>query len=190
MSEPIQKTWLAFAGQHCLAKGSPSIVLEAVYQFYANDSQTVVLIFDAQTSRVQDIDWRGDLAEVLARYTESPTSNEPRSVGRPKLGVVAKEVTLLPRHWDWLSKQTGGTSVALRKLVEQAMRAANNEVEAKRQVQEACYRFMQALAGDLPAYEEALRALYANDLAKLQANIEPWPKDIKTHILELARQAI
>ena len=187
MTPPTNQQWIAFSGSTCLAKGTPSDVLEAVYRLNAQD-QAAVLIFDAQTSRVIDVDWRGSLDEIQARFTEAP--NEPKPVGRPKLGVVAKEITLLPRHWEWLSKQSGGASVALRKLVEQALRAEDTGSEAKRQAQEACYRFMQAMAGDLPAYEEALRALYANDLAKFQVHIAAWPTDINAHVLDLAAQAI
>lgn len=189
MSELMNKQWIAFAGFNCLAKGAPETVIEAVYQFNQQDS-AAVLILDAHTSRVIDIDWRGSLAEVLERLTTTAPKLETRPVGRPKLGVVAKEVTLLPRHWDWLSQQAGGASVALRKLVEQASRTEDEKQAAKRQAQEACYRFMQALAGDLPAYEEALRALYANDLVKFQEQIAAWPEAIQTHALTLATQAI
>ena len=187
MTSQANQQWIAFSGTTCLAEGAPPTVLESIYNLSVQD-QATVLIFDAQTSRLMEVDWRGSLAEVQARFT-APT-NEPRSVGRPKLGVVAKEITLLPRHWEWLSKQSGGASVALRKLVEQALRAEDSDSESKRQAQEACYRFMQAMAGDFPVYEEALRALYANDLAKLQAQITAWPTDIKAHVLELAERAI
>ena len=92
----------------------------------------------------------------------------PRGRGRPKLGVVAREVTLLPRHWDWLNSQSGGASVALRKLVE-AARLAGDDKDRTRHAQEAAYRFMTALAGNLPGYEEATRALYAADPARFDA---------------------
>ncbi len=95
--------------------------------------------------------WRGcpNLRPRPRGTTNQPA--EPRGRGRPKLGVVAREVTLLPRHWDWLNAQPGGASVALRKLVEQARRA-NGDADRARAAREAAYHFMSAMAGDLPAF--------------------------------------
>ena len=114
---------------------------------------------------------------------ETPT--EPRQPGRPKLGVVAREVTLLPRHWDWLNAQPGGASVTLRKLVEEARRATAGEVRV-REAREACYRFMSIMAGDAPGYEEALRALYADDRERFESFTEQWPEDVRHHARRLA----
>lgn len=105
--------------------------------------------------------------------------------GRPKLGVVAREVTLLPRHWDWLGTQPGGASVALRKLVEQAI-GDNRVRDALRRAQEATYRFITDMAGDEPGYEEALRALFAGDLRRFNEIIEPWPRDVREQAAKLA----
>ncbi|MFY0534142.1 DUF2239 family protein [Nannocystis pusilla] len=37
---------------------------------------------------------------------EPPARTGP---GRPKLGVVSREVSLLPRHWEWLERQPSGS---------------------------------------------------------------------------------
>ena len=113
----------------------------------------------------------------------------PRSgPGRPKLGVVAREVTLLPRHWAWLSSQPGGASVALRKLVEQARKDGQTQ-DQRRQSQEATYRFMSAMAGCLEGFEEAARALFAADRLRFEALLAPWPPDIQNHLQQLAQAA-
>ncbi len=109
----------------------------------------------------------------------------PRGRGRPKLGVVAREVTLLPRHWDWLGSQPGGASVALRRLVE-AARRANQATDTKRQAQESAYRFITALAGDLPDYEEAVRMLFAQNRAGFDMASAAWPADVRNHARKLA----
>ena len=110
---------------------------------------------------------------------------EPRGRGRPKLGVVAREVTLLPRHWEWLNAQPGGASVALRKLVEQARRA-NGDADRQRTARDAAYHFMSAMAGNLPDFEEAARALFADDRRAFVALVAAWPADIRDHVIKLA----
>jgi hypothetical protein len=124
-------------------------------------------------------------ADVTA---DSPSSSEPRGRGRPKLGVVAREVTLLPRHWEWLNAQPGGASVALRKLVDQARRA-NGDAERHRAARDAAYHFMSAMAGDLPGFEEGARALFAADRSGLAAAIAQWPRDIREEVLRLLEDA-
>ena len=109
----------------------------------------------------------------------------PRGVGRPKLGVVAREVTLLPRHWDWLNRQPGGASVALRRLVQEASRV-NADRDAVRASREAAYRFMTAIAGALPGFEEATRALFAGERNRFEGLIDAWPADLRTHLQELS----
>ena len=116
---------------------------------------------------------------------DSGESGEPRGRGRPKLGVVAREVTLLPRHWDWLAAQPGGASVTLRKLVEEARRA-NLDRDRQRQASECAYHFMSAMAGDMAGFEEASRALFANDAAKFRQQTEAWPADVRDYVRYLA----
>jgi len=106
-------------------------------------------------------------------------------VGRPKLGVVAREVTLLPRHWEWLAAQPGGASVALRKLVEHALRE-NRGADRQRQSRDASYKFMTALAGDQPGFEEAIRALYAGNRGQFDQHVDGWPADVRAHAKKMA----
>jgi hypothetical protein len=141
-----------------------------------------ILVFDDDTGAAVDFDLRGDEAAIAARMT--PPATEPRGRGRPKLGVVAREVTLLPRHWDWLAAQPGGASVALRKLVEAARKDADG-ADARRAARDAAYRFMSAMAGDQPGFEEAARALFAGDADRLAREAADWPADVRAHLLAL-----
>jgi hypothetical protein len=102
--------------------------------------------------------------------------------------VVAREVTLLPRHWDWLAKQPGGASVTLRKLVEDARRANSNVANA-RDAQERAYKFMSAMAGNRPGFEEATRALFAKDRPAFEKLIRDWPPGIRDYAEALAAGA-
>ena len=142
-----------------------------------------VHIYDDTSGDIVDLDPRGSEEEVLERLV--PPANEPRGRGRPKLGVVAREVTLLPRHWEWLGTQPGGASVAIRKLVEEARRS-NGEKDRRRAGQEAAYRFMSAIAGDLPGFEEASRALFAYDRTRFCEMVSGWPEDVRNHAVQLA----
>jgi hypothetical protein len=159
-----------------------------------------VLIFDDITSALVEVDFRGSAADVLrridaqssagaARVSEPrKTERETRHPGRPKLGVIAREVTLLPRHWDWLASQPGGASVTLRKLVELARRA-NQGRDRKRRAQESAYRFLSAMAGNEPGFEEALRCLFADKREEFDQIVEPWPIDVREHAKKLAAVA-
>jgi uncharacterized protein len=174
--------YVAFDGHRCLAHGGLADIALAVKRASEAPRPGPVLAFDDATGRVVDLDTRGSDADVLARL-EPPA--EVRGRGRPKLGVVAREVTLLPRHWDWLNEQPGGASVALRKLVEQARRA-NGERDRTRRRREAAYRFMSSIAGDFPGFEEASRALFAGDAVRLGQLVAGWPPDVRDHVLHLA----
>jgi hypothetical protein len=146
--------------------------------------QGQALVFDDATGRQVDLDPRGIPEEIAVPNPEEPAP-EPRGRGRPRLGVVAKEVTLLPRHWDWLSAQPGGASVALRKLVDQA-RKSSGDRDRVRAAQEAAYRFMSAIAGNLPGFEEATRALFAYDRRRFGERIAAWPEDVRDYAVRLA----
>jgi uncharacterized protein len=178
---------IAFSGPRRIAAGSRSEVALAVKNFVdalpPNELAPAILVFDRQTSKPIELDLRGSPDEVLDRLQPAVPTVE-RGPGRPKLGVVAREVTLLPRHWDWLNEQPGGASVTLRKLVE-AARRANADVDRERTIREAAYRFMVVMAGDLPGFEEASRALFAGDSAHFVELIALWPPDVKGHLLEL-----
>ncbi len=182
MTLPADLSVLAFAADRLIARGPASGALAAIKT--AADAGEVVLTFEAATGKVVDLDLRGDLAACLARLAPAPQP-ERRGPGRPKLGVTAREVTLLPRHWDWLSAQPGGASVALRKLVEVEMRAAEGPDRARR-ARDAAYRFMTTMAGDRPGYEEATRMLFAGDWTAFDAATEAWPADVRAAAGDLA----
>jgi uncharacterized protein len=186
----------AFAGTRRVASGSLDQVAVKAKEILDRGESAPVLIFDDGTSQPIEVDFRGTAADVLSRLarmesTETgsvPEAEGPRGPGRPKLGVVAREITLLPRHWDWLNAQPGGASVALRKLVETARRA-NEGKDRVRRAQEAVYRFMSAMAGNEPGFEEAARALFAGHQERFNQLVEPWPLDIRHHAEKLAEVA-
>jgi len=186
MTVPADQPLFAFAGHRLLARGPAAEVVAAAKT--ASDAGESVLTFDAATGRVVDLDLRGDMAAVLARLIPA-SEPEKRGPGRPKLGVTAREVTLLPRHWDWLAGQPGGASVALRKLVEGALREAEGPDRARR-AKEAAYRFITAIAGDLPGYEEATRRLFAGDRAAFDAAVEGWPEGVREVAREMGEGAV
>jgi hypothetical protein len=192
-------SYTSFAGHRRIASGSLQANALAVKKALDSRSPDPVLIFDDATGRSIDIDTRGTDEEIRARFAataataapepnDAPQAEAPKSRGRPRLGVVAREVTLLPRHWDWLAAQPGGASVVLRKLVEDARRA-NAEKDALRKTQERAYHFMSAMAGDLPGFEEATRALFANDPDKVRGLLAAWPGDVRDHAMRLAFEA-
>lgn len=174
----------AFSGTDRLAQGPLTEVALAVMAALAADSAARILVFDDSTGRVIDLDLRGSDADIRARLTPAAEGVPARGRGRPKLGVVAREVTLLPRHWDWLNAQPGGASQALRRLIDEARRRDEGQTD-RRQAQEAAYRFLSAMAGDLPGYEEALRALFADDASRFAAQSAAWPADIRNHAQKL-----
>ncbi len=187
-------TCIAFRGDHRIAAGDLREVARQI-KLTEDGATGALLVFDAQTSHSIEIDLRGSLNDVLARLpaAASPEISESaetprRGPGRPKLGVVAREITLLPRHWDWLALQPGGASVAIRKLVEDA-RKAHGAKDRIRAAQEAAYRFASVMAGNRPNYEDAMRALFAGDHPRFEQLTEGWPADIRDHARHLARQA-
>jgi hypothetical protein len=179
----------AFEGNRQAASGSYLQVALAVKALLDRHPEAAVLIFDDNTGRQIDFDLRGTDQDIAARLTalgsKIDDAGSVRRPGRPKLGVVAREVTLLPRHWEWLATQTGGASVALRKLVEEARRAHDGK-DRHRRAHERAYHFMSAMAGDLPGFEEAARALFANDRPRFNARIATWPSDVRDHAVALA----
>ena len=157
-----------FQGARKIAQGPLGEVQAKALEARSAAPEAPLLAFDLATGRLTDLEGRVEAAAP---------EPEPARRGRPKLGVVAREVTLLPRHWDWLSQQPGGASVTLRKLVEQA-RKTHAGADAQRARREGAYRFMSALAGDAPGFEEASRALFAGDRGRLSGLMAPWPADI------------
>lgn len=176
----------AFLGLNRLATGARADVALAVKSALARRPQEAVLIFDDATGQQLDFDLRGDEADVRERFAASSVDEEtPRAPGRPRLGVVAREVTLLPRHWEWLNGQPGGASAALRRMVD-AARGATAGADRTRLARQSADRFMAAMAGDRPGYEEASRALYAGDRERFAAETAAWPSDVRDHALRLA----
>jgi hypothetical protein len=187
-------TFTAFEGERRLASGPLDEVALAIKRA-EHHASVPITIFDDLTGRSIDLDLRGSDADVVARLAKklepgktgeaNAPASEPRGRGRPKLGVVAREVTLLPRHWEWLNAQPGGASVALRKLVEQARRVTG-DADRARAAREAAYHFMSAMAGNRPGFEEATRALFADDRRRMAGHIAAWPADIRDHVVRLA----
>ncbi|MBI5551697.1 MAG: DUF2239 family protein [Desulfobacterales bacterium] len=199
MDETDRKTCTAFQGQHRIATGTIREVARIAKAIIDGDKTASILIFDDATSEPIELDFRGPVEDVLQRLQKSNAGgvsaavsganrNAARGPGRPKLGVIAREVTLLPRHWDWLGSQPGGASVALRKLVEEARRV-NGDRDKVRRSQEVAYKFMSAMCGDLPGFEEAARALFARDPERFNGQMASWPVDLRDHTRMLAEAA-
>jgi uncharacterized protein len=187
----MSETFTAFEGQRRLASGPLAEVALAVKQAAPGAAEPIA-IFSDLTGRATDLDLRGSADDVLGRLPDTTrsmpdtiASGEPRGRGRPRLGVVAREVTLLPRHWEWLNAQPGGASVALRKLVDDARRVSGDR-DRQRAARDAAYHFMSAMAGNLPHFEEASRALFADDRRRFTGQIAAWPADIRDHVVKLA----
>jgi hypothetical protein len=171
----------AFRGHRRVAAGSRREVALALHAL-AEIDPSLVLIFDDHDGRQLDLDLRGSAEQVSQRFpVPAEEGAAPRGRGRPRLGVVGREVTLLPRHWDWLQRQRGGPSATLRRLVDEA-RATHADRDRAREAQDAINRFISAVAGDLPGFEEANRALYGGDRARFEGEIARWPADVKTHL--------
>lgn len=199
----MSATYTSFLGHQCIAHGTLADNLGALKALPNPPDQAAPLCFADHTGQVLELDLRPPLEALLAQHLppSPPCPEDPeaaptdpaqagqgpdagRGRGRPRLGVVPREVTLLPRHWEWLKRQPGGASVVLRRLVEEARRR-EGEVERKRQQQERAYRAMTTLAGDLPGYEEATRALFAGDPARFDQCIAPWPRDVADYARRL-----
>ena len=183
MDEP--RTYSAFAGDRLLAAGPLRPLLAELKAFHDRKEKARLLVFDDQTGREVDFDLRGTPEQVLARAL--PPEGAPRP-GRPRLGVVGREVSLLPRHWEWLEQQPSGASAALRRLVDEARKREPGRQRA-RAAREAASRFLTSMAGDRPGYEEATRALFAGDEARFEKLVRPWPADVRKRALRWVKEA-
>jgi hypothetical protein len=185
-TEYLVKPCTAFAGTQLLAAGPLIEVVLAVKNVIDSGTLTPVLVFDDTSGRAFDFDLRGSKSDVVARLsTPSVSGTEPRGRGRPRLGVIGREVTLLPRQWEWLAAQPGGASVVLRKLVDEAKRNTGG-IHKQRAAHEAAYHFMLAMAGDMPGFEEATRALFANDRSRFEQQVSSWPAPVRDYATRLA----
>lgn len=177
-------TYAAFAGARLVVTGELSTVLPKLKERFERDDSDMVLVFEIETGRQVDFDLSGTLEQVLERVALAAA----RGPGRPKLGVSSREVSLLPRHWDWLEQQPMGISGALRRLVEEAIKGQSGEDRA-RAIRAALGRILTAMAGNRPNFEEATRALYAGDTKAFASLVERWPKDVREFAVERAREA-
>jgi uncharacterized protein len=195
MNPEFDTGYVAFDGDYCIASGDLRAVARAAKEALDRRKDASILVFDGRSGPIE-IDFRGSLDDVLARLPQLPGAAAAedaaipalRGPGRPKLGVVAREITLLPRHWEWLAQQSGGASVALRRLVDEARRA-NKDKDRTRQAQEAAYRFIAAMGENKPHYEEVARALFAADAGRFETWTASWPADVRDHARRLAAAA-
>ena len=184
----------AFSGPQRIASGELRHVAMKAKQAFDLHPDRPVLVFDDADARTIEVPLElpaADLLRLLAQpqlAASTDAAPAPRRPGRPKLGVVAREITLLPRHWEWLAAQPGGASVALRRLVEEARKISSGD-DRRRAAQEATFRFMQAMAGDQPGFEEASRALFAGDVARFEGHVARWADDVRDHATWLATDA-
>lgn len=185
----MELTYTAFEGYKRLAQGVLEGVALKIKRRLKTNPSASILLFSDSSGRQMDLDLRGSEEDVLARLKiylpakkESPPASGP---GRPKLGVVAREVSLLPRHWEWLATQSGGASATLRRLVEEAKKNSNGK-EQEQHAQERAHQFMSAIAGNFPRFEDALRALYGKDKKTFLALVGEWPVDIRDYVKSLA----
>ncbi len=181
-------TYTAFEGNSQLVHGSLSDVVIKIKKRLGKEGNSSILIFSDSTGKTIDFNFQGNERDIQKRLEifvseEVPIDNS--GPGRPKLGVISREVSLLPRHWEWLATQTGGASSILRNLVEEAKKKSANGNHSK-QAQERTYKFMSAIAGDFEGYEEALRALYKKDKKNFLVQIQTWPRDIIKYLIEIS----
>lgn len=206
MTDHLSRPCTAFNGTHLLLSGPlVEVALAVKNASEENNTSGPLLAFDDTTGRVVDFDLRGTKTDIIARLLQSSKDDggpqnasqapqeledslpaaAPRGRGRPKLGVVAREVTLLPRHWEWLAEQSGGASVALRRLIDEARKAGGSERKT-RAAREAAYHFALAMAGNMPGFENAIRALFAGNQAAFVEQISEWPTDVRQYAIKLA----
>jgi len=176
-----ERSYSAFAANRLLVRGPLATMLREAKARLDSGEADQLLIFEDQTGQQVDFDFRGTADEVVARAEPAAV---PSGRGRPKLGVVSRELSLLPRHWEWLEAQPNGISATVRRLVDEA-RKREPGLERARRVRDAVSRFMWVMAGNLPGFEEASRALFAGDRSLLRELGRAWPEDIRAHIERL-----
>jgi len=191
--EELMFTYTAFEGFQLLSHGGIEKVALAVKKSLKGHSKENILIFSDSTGRQIDLDLSGPESDVLERlqvFASPPVTSTVGGVGRPKLGVVSREISLLPQHWEWLSNQDGGASSVIRRLIDAKMNTAVlPSKEKSKQSQETTYKFLSAIAGNLPNFEEVIRYLYRKDKKKFEELMGDWHRDLAKHALYLAKDA-
>jgi uncharacterized protein len=194
MPYPSNLPVTAFDGVRRIASGAIIDVIHDIQRYLARAPDAGVAVFDDATGERIELDWSSPELQLVAQltaprlataWTATPATETPRGPGRPRLGVVAREVTLLPVHWSWLNSQPGGASATLRKLVDEAQKVQEIR-ESVRRSQEAAYRFMVFAAAGLPGYDEALRAMHAGDPFQFDGSTSAWPEDVRLYARQLA----
>lgn len=178
-------TYTTFVGEKRIAAGILPEILPELKRQFDEDQSTMFLTFEDESGKQLDFNLRGTIGEVMARVATTPQRTGP---GRPRLGVTAREITLLPRHWEWLEEQPRGASAAIRRLIDEA-RKSEPDTSRKQRAAFAAGRFLSAMAGNYPGYEEATRALYAGDAAQFANLIGSWPTDVREYALRLWERA-
>ncbi len=185
---------ILFEHHNCVCTGTLYEIATWIRANENDKNKPPELIFDMDSGRQIDIDTRGTDTEIQTRYgvpsNEDSPSLQPEKGkrGRPKLGVVGREVTLLPRHWEWLDRQRGGASGTIRRLIDEARKHSAHS-DGIRMAQDRTNRFISAIAGDLPGFEEATRALYSGNEVAFAENVSFWPKDVRTYTLKFSEGA-
>lgn len=179
-------TYTAFDGSKIISQGTLAHIALSLKQKTREQKTATLLVFSDLTGRQIDIDLSGTDKQVLDRLkVYSPQELQANTgAGRPKLGVMPREISLLPNHWEWLLNQDGGSSAVIRNLIDEKMKSRSKD--KVKSAQETTYKFLSAIAGDLPNFEEAIRFLYRKDKKKFSELISSWPKDIIKYSMMLA----
>lgn len=178
-------TFTVFAGETRLAGGNPADVARAIKAVLQGGERRILRVFRDHDAMPATFDATLDVDAISNALLETRGGSGRRGQGRPRLGVFAREVTLLPRHWAWLSAQPGGASVTLRKLVDAASHAPFADREERPEAA-GLDRFVTAMASMLPWNKEALRAFMLGEEERFVAISENWPADLRDYARQLA----
>lgn len=185
----LLNTYTAFMGTNFFGQGLLSEIILKIKKHIGSSDNTNILIFSDLTGKAIDFNFQGTTSDVQKRldiFVSEGTTQLSTGPGRPKLGVISREISLLPQHWEWLATQPGGSSAVIRKLIDEARKKSEGSLSIK-QIQERVHRFTTAMAGDLQGYEEALRALYRKDEDQFLIHMGSWPQDIRDHVINLSK---
>lgn len=165
----------AFASCKQIAFGECAQVLAQIGSM-TFPQDTSIRVFGDETGECLDFDLRVKVLTKSAMGKSALSTSVVRSMGRPRLEVVAGEVPLLPRHWEQFDRQPGGTSVALRRMVDEGRKIGQGRDSVRAPRETAC-RSMRNMAGALPGYEHAARALFRGNKALFEKAVAHWPAD-------------